>query len=147
MGVEYYLYAPNENVIYDVGKMGNWEIFKPYLTHKHANWLLIHENDFDWYPSFDESEGWPKEQSYTVFINTSSEHVEVTYRIPADVMKVDCFTDDFRQEMQRFEEYQRIENEKYERRKKEDEAYNKLSSDEKKDNIESILKMIRESPE
>lgn len=96
MGVEYYVFAPKENIIYDVGKDSSFQYFRSYLSSLHQEWVRIHENDFNWFQPMGDEE-YPIDQTYIDYIEDDDRRIEMRYTIPKDVPKVDCFGESFKQ--------------------------------------------------
>lgn len=105
MGVEYYFYAPVPNMIFDVGKLSNFERFKPFLTGAHRKWVLIHEDNYQWYPMFGDE--FPKEQRYTHKVIDGFCEYEIEFIIPKDVQKIDCFGEEFQKVFKDWEKRKR----------------------------------------
>jgi len=148
MGVEYYFFAPKENVIYDAGKWGNWEYFKPFLTSIHREWALIHENDYEWHQTMGDIDGeWPKDQH--VEINISDDRYNLVHRldIPKNVEKRSCFTDEFRQQHEKWKVAEEKHKAKIEKWMEEDKVNTRKSPEEIQRTVDQVLKLMEDDEE
>ena len=134
MGVEYYMFAPKDNVIYDVGKMHNWENFKPLLTGAHREWVLIHENYYNWYDN--------DEQSIEVASMSDRHCITINLKIPANVEKRDCFSDEFQKVLQSWSEIEAKRQEKLRKWREEDRRIAEQTPEEKKEIVDAIMREL-----
>jgi len=133
MGVKYYMYAPKDNVIYDVGKLGNWEQFKPFLTWAHTKWILLHENEFDWYPQ------WWEDQNVKMDIQHERYNLTFEIIIPKDVEKRSCFSYEFKSIFDSWKVSEQKRQEKIKKWREEDERIAQQTPEEKQKIVERIM--------